>query len=100
MFMENKNKIYEEEAETRFQMLTPFDIALVYIEDKNTGMIRIILNEYQSYFENVKTDQKRFGLSWPISQLKQALRKLNSRTEEEEENDLIEQEYLQKAMYG
>lgn len=100
MTMENKNKIYEDEAKKRFAKLRHFDMALVYIEDKNTGMIREILNEYLSYFEFVKTDEKRLGIICPISKMERALRRLDSRTEQEEENDLVEQEYLQKAMYG
>lgn len=98
--MIDKIMTFEEELEKYITALTPFEIVLVHIEDKNYGMIQEILTEYESIYQKVESDEAVLGLSLQICKMKRALRKLNSRTEEQEEADLLIWEDLQRAMHG
>lgn len=99
--MKNKIRMSNKEFFIKKTKLTSMDIAGCYIEEKNAEKVRKILQEYKLFTDAFEEDDKRkYVLSCQISKLNRALRRLNSRTEEEIENDFMEQELLQIAMYG
>lgn len=99
--MKHKRRMSDKEFFIKKAKLTSMDIAGCHIKDKNAGKVLEILLEFQLFTDAFEEDDERKdALSCQIAKLKRALKRLNSRTEEEIENDFMEQELLQIAMYG
>ncbi|MFE3849205.1 hypothetical protein ACFX5D_14645 [Flavobacterium sp. LB3P45] len=91
---------YEQEYKKYIKILTPLNDIELYIENKDAGMLRAILSEYKANYKKVRTDKAIADLISGICPMKKALRKLDARTEVQEEADLLIREDLERAMYG